>query len=82
MALRAFKVLISINYKEGGDVYLSAIMSKYYYQSLFNESITIVPSSFLKEDLKDVHIVINFDEGDIYDTIQCQHTNRLYLQND
>ncbi|CAD8058804.1 unnamed protein product [Paramecium primaurelia] len=74
MALRAFK--------EGGDVYLSAIMSNHYYQNLFNESIKIVPQSFLREEIQDVHIVINFDEGDVYDTIICQHTNRLYLQND
>ncbi|CAD8067447.1 unnamed protein product [Paramecium sonneborni] len=74
MALRAFK--------EGGDVYLSAIMSKHYYKNLFNESITMIPSSFLREDIQDVHIVVNFDEGDVFDTIICQHTNRLYLQND
>ncbi|CAK93329.1 unnamed protein product (macronuclear) [Paramecium tetraurelia] len=74
MALRAFK--------EGGDVYLSAIMSNHYYENLFNSSISIIPQSFLREEIRDVHIVINFDEGDIYDTIICQHTNRLYLQND
>jgi ADP-specific Phosphofructokinase/Glucokinase conserved region len=39
MALRAFK--------EGADVYLNSMMSRYFYEHLFNSSISIVPESHL-----------------------------------
>ncbi|KAM3127469.1 hypothetical protein pb186bvf_020449 [Paramecium bursaria] len=73
MALRAFK--------EGATVYLQSKMSKKYYTTLFNSSIIVMPSSFLN-DIEDVHIVVNYHQGDIYNDIQSPQTNRLYLQND
>ena len=39
MALRAFK--------EGADVYLNSMMSRDFYEHLFNSSISIVPESHL-----------------------------------
>lgn len=52
MALRGFK--------EGADVYLHTIMSHTYYETLFNSSITIIPKKFLRENIKDIHLVVDF----------------------
>lgn len=65
MALRAFKVFIQlIIQQEGADVYLHTVLSRNYYRNLFNSSITVVPQEFLRDEISDVHLVINFKEGD------------------
>lgn len=63
-------------------MYLHAVMSHHYFRGLFNESIAIVPREMLKASISDVHIVVNYQTGDTFEGVKCQHTNRLYLQND
>lgn len=55
MALRGFK--------EGADVYLHSMMSHEFFKTLYNSSITVVPNNLLREEIRDVHLVIDFTEG-------------------
>lgn len=82
MALRGFK--------EGADVYLHSVMSHQFYKDLYNSSITLVPEGLLQDEIRDVHLVIDFTEGipsnkisgETYGNLTCPRTNRLFLQSD
>ena len=58
------------------------MMSHTFYKALYNSSIQIIPQSLLQKEINDIHLVIDFTEGDKYGSLVCPRTNRLFLQSD
>lgn len=72
MALRAFQ--------EGVEVLLGCSLDEKSYEELFSKQVKLV--SPVMKNMTDVHLVLDFFEGEKWGNLTCPRSNRFYLNHD
>lgn len=72
MALRA--------YQEKVEVLLGCSLDKYFYENLFGAKVKLV--SPVEENMTDIHLVLDFFEGEKWGDLVSPRSNRFYLNHD
>ena len=72
MALRA--------YQEGIDILLGCSLDRKAFEELFDSKVKLV--SPVEENMTDIHLVLDFFEGEKWGSLTCPRSNRFYLNHD
>lgn len=72
MALRGFQ--------ENIDILLGCSLDKYFYEELFGGKVKLV--SPVEENMTDIHLVLDYFEGEKWGNLVCPRSNRFYLNHD
>lgn len=72
MALRGFQ--------ENIDILLGCSLDKYFYEKLFGSKVKLV--SPVEEKMIDIHLVLDYFEGEKWGNLVCPRSNRFYLNHD